>query len=72
MLSDVFNILTIGIGAVFTWFQDFLTATDMFSVVIGVICLSIFWRLVISPIFMGRLPGGRSDSVKAERYQSDE
>lgn len=72
MLSDVFNILTTGIGAVFTWFEDFLTATDMFYVVIGVITLSIFWRLVISPIFMGRLPGGRSDSVKSERYQSED
>lgn len=66
MATQIFNILNAGVNQVAAWFQSILDSSGMFPYVIGMVVISIFWRLIISPLFGGSSIwlGMSSDSVK--------
>lgn len=66
MVAQVFGILGQGILAVDSFFNDIMESTGMLPVVIGMVILAIFFRMIISPLFAGKLG---SDSVKKERNE---
>lgn len=65
MAIDIFNFLFHGISACFDYLDTILNETGMYPFVIGIIILSIFFRLIILPMFGGHIASaGMSDSVK--------
>lgn len=64
MIVQVFAILSQGINAVASWFTSVVDSMSLSGLIIGIVCMAIFFRLVINPLFMGRLKSGKSDSVQ--------
>lgn len=70
MVIQIFAILSQGVNAVATWFEGILNSMGVYGIVVGIVCLAIFFRLCINPLFMGRTARGYSDSVK-KAYSTD-
>lgn len=66
MAEQVFTFLNAGVNQTAAWFQTILDSSGMFPYVIGIVVISIFWRLIVSPLFGGSSIwlGMSSDSVK--------
>lgn len=61
--SEIFSFLFQGVNAVIEWFQTYIVG-DWSLIVFGSIFFYIFARLIIAPLFGGRVRSGSSDSVK--------
>lgn len=61
-LPSVFSPLIDGINAVFGWFHQ-LYSGDWYILIIGVISFVIAGRLILAPLFAGRVAFGGSDTV---------
>lgn len=65
MAVDIFNFLSNGVSVCFDYLDTILNETGMYPYVIGIIILSIFFRLIILPMFGGHIASaGTSDAVK--------
>lgn len=61
--SEIFSFLFQGVSAVIEWFQTYIVG-DWSLIVFGSIFFYIFSRLILAPLFAGRVRSGSSDSVK--------
>ena len=62
-VSETFFFLFQGVNAVIEWFQTYIVG-DWALIVFGSIFFYIFSRLILAPLFGGRVRSGSSDSVK--------
>lgn len=64
-VSEILSLLYEGINSVFVWFQTYIVG-EWALLVFGTIFSYIFARLILSPLFGGRVRSGSSDSVKKQ------
>lgn len=71
MVETIFEMFTDGISIVEDIWNDIMNGTGMLPIVIGIICIAIFFRLVINPLFAGHLTHLGSDSVSRNYHYED-
>lgn len=70
MVETIFEMFTDGISLIEDIWNDIMNSTGMLPIVIGIICMAIFFRLVINPLFAGHLAVGGSDTVTRRNYNN--